>query len=166
MTVVAAGAGIYAANLKLQLDDVELRLIDAVVKLQASEERVAATAAQVTAVRASLALVTAPDTLDLRLAGQRPSPGASGRAFHSPSRGVLFAANDLPQLPPDRVYQVWLLTRGAPISAGLFRPDAQGNVTTAFDPIPNAPAPVGFAVSIEPDGGVPAPTGAIYLATQ
>ena len=166
MALVAAGAGVYAANLKRQLDDVQLRLVDAVVKLQASEERVAAASAQVTAVRASLALVTAPDMLDLRLAGQRPSPQASGRAFHSRSRGLLFAANDLPPLPPDRVYQVWLLTRGAPVSAGLFRPDEQGNVTAAFNPIPNAPVPVGFAVSLEPDGGVPAPTGAIYLATQ
>ena len=166
MALLAAGAGVYAANLKLQLDDVELRLIDAVVKLQASEERVAAASAQVTAVRASLALVTAPDMLDLRLAGQRPSPRASGRAFHSRSRGLLFAASDLPPLPPDRVYQVWLLTRGAPVSAGLFRPDAQGSVTAAFDPIPDAPVPVGFAVSLEPEGGVPAPTGAIYLATQ
>jgi len=166
MALVAAGAGIYAANLKSQLDDVELRLVDAVVKLQASEDRVAAASAQVTAIRASLALVTAPDVLDLRLAGQRPSPRANGRAFHSRSRGLLFAASDLPPLPPDRVYQLWLLTRGAPVSAGLFRPDPQGNVTAAFDPIPDAPVPVGFAVSLEPEGGVPAPTGAIYLATQ
>ena len=164
--LVAAGAGIYASNLKLQLDDVELRLVDAVMKLQASEQRVAGAAAEVTAVRANLALLSAPDILDLKLAGKAPAADATGRAFISRSRGLLFAAAKLPQLPDDRTYQLWFLTRGAPVSAGIVRPDAQGNITAAFDALPDAPLPTGFAVSVEPEGGVPAPTGAIYLVTQ
>ena len=37
-------------------------------------------------------------------------------------------------------------------------------MTAAFDTPAGTPEPTGLAVSIEPDGGVPAPTGAIYLA--
>ena len=166
MLLVAAGAGIYAANLKLQLEDVELRLVDAVMKLQASEMQVANASAEMTAVRTNLALLSAPDVQDLQLLGKAPAAEATGRAFISRRRGLLFAASNLPQLPGDRTYQLWFLTRGAPVSAGIVKPDPQGNVTAAFDPLPDAPVPTGFAVSVEPDGGVPAPTGAIYLVTQ
>ncbi|MEQ1912022.1 MAG: anti-sigma factor [Vicinamibacterales bacterium] len=166
MLLVAAGAGIYASNLKLQLDDVELRLVDAVMKLQASEMQLANASAAVTAVRTNLALLSAPDVQDLKLSGKAPAVDATGRAFISRTRGLLFAASNLPQLPGDRTYQLWFLTRGAPVSAGIVKPDPQGNITAAFDALPDAPVPTGFAVSVEPEGGVPAPTGAIYLVTQ
>ena len=166
MLLVASGTGIYAANLRLQLEDVELRLVDAVMKLQASELRVASASAEVTAVRTNLALLSAPDVQDLKLSGKAPAADATGRAFISRTRGLLFAASNLPQLPGDRTYQLWFLTRGAPVSAGIVKPDPQGNITAAFDALPDAPVPTGFAVSVEPDGGVPAPTGAIYLVTQ
>lgn len=166
MLLVASGAGIYASNLKLQLEDVELRLVDAVMKLQASQMQVANASAEVTAVRTNLALLSAPDVQDLKLSGKAPAANATGRAFISRTRGLLFAASNLPQLPGDRTYQLWFLTRGAPVSAGIVKPDPQGNVTAAFDAVPDAPVPTGFAVSVEPDGGVPAPTGAIYLVTQ
>lgn len=165
--VVAAVSGIYASNLKLQLEDVELRLVDAVMKLQASEQQVASASAEVSAVRTNLALLTAPDVIDLKLAGNAPAADATARAFISRTRGLLFAASSLPPLPPDRTYQLWYLTRGAPVSAGLVRPDEQGNVTAAFDVPADAPqAPTGFAVSLEPDGGVPSPTGPILLASR
>lgn len=166
MLLVASGAGIYASNLKLQLEDVELRLVDAVMKLQASQMQVASASAEVTAVRTNLALLSAPDVQDLKLSGKAPAADATGRAFISRTRGLLFAASNLPQLPGDRTYQLWFLTRGAPVSAGIVKPDPQGNVTAAFDVLPDAPVPTGFAVSVEPEGGVPAPTGAIYLVTQ
>src|SRR5205085_2767212 len=37
--LVAAGAGVYAANLRNQYDDVTLRLVDAVTKLQLSQQQ-------------------------------------------------------------------------------------------------------------------------------
>jgi hypothetical protein len=46
-----------------------------------------------------------------------------------------------------------------------LKPDTQGTAAATFD-APTIPAFAGMAVSLEPDGGVPAPTGAIYLATQ
>lgn len=167
MLIAAIGAGLYAFNLQTRLDDVQVRLAAAVTRLRESELQLAAASQEATTARASLVLVTAPDTLDLKLAGQGPATRASGRAFISRSRGLLFAAAQLPALPENRTYQLWYLTRGAPVSAGLVKPDPQGTITTALPVAPDAPAdPAGFAVSIEPDGGVPAPTGAIVLVTQ
>jgi anti-sigma-K factor RskA len=55
------------------------------------------------------------------------------------------------------------VTANQPISAGLFRPDDQGSVTASFETPADMPTPVAMAVTLEPDGGVPAPTGDKYL---
>jgi anti-sigma-K factor RskA len=89
---------------------------------------------------------------------------ASARAFWSRSRGMVFTASNLPALPPGRVYQLWVLTaQPAPISAGLLTPDSQGSVNETFITPSDIPQPVALAVTIEPAGGVPSPTGEKYL---
>jgi anti-sigma-K factor RskA len=55
------------------------------------------------------------------------------------------------------------VTAARPISAGTVRPDDRGAVTTFFPTAPDIPPPVAMAVTIEPDGGVPSPTGEKYL---
>jgi anti-sigma-K factor RskA len=77
---------------------------------------------------------------------------------------MVFTASNLPPLPAGRVYQLWVLTaQPAPLSAGLLTPDAQGGVNETFSTPPDIPQPVALAVTIEPAGGVPAPTGEKYL---
>jgi len=163
--LVAAGVAMWVVDLQSRLRDSEQRLSDAIARLSDSEQRLQASQQETTTVRQTLALLTVSDSIELRLAGQAPARQASARAFLSRSRGVLFAASNLPPIPAGRTYQVWYLTRGAPVSAGLIKPDADGGAMAEFTP-PSVAVPVGMAVSLEPDGGVPAPTGAIYLATQ
>jgi anti-sigma-K factor RskA len=164
--LLAAGAALYASDLRLQLRDAQGRLSVAVARLQETQAQLTTARADAAGVRTSLALLTSPDVLDLRLNGLTPARQARGRALMSRTRGLLFAASNLPPLPPARVYQLWYLTGGAPVSAGLVQPDAQGTVMASFDVPTDVPNTTGFAVSIEPEGGVPAPTGALYLATQ
>jgi hypothetical protein len=165
LLLVAAGAGVYAANAHNQLEDVKLRLVDAVLKLQLAEERVTNATAASDAMRENLALIAAPDAVETVLKGAGPAPDAMARVFSSPSRGLLIAATNLPAIPDDQTYQLWLMTRGAPVSAGLVRPDQQGNVTAAFDPVANAPQPTGLAISLEQAGGAEKPSGPICLVS-
>jgi anti-sigma-K factor RskA len=59
---------------------------------------------------------------------------------------------------------LWILTaQPAPTSVGLLKPNEGGDVTAVFKTPADIPAPVAMAVTIEPDGGVPAPTGDKYL---
>ena len=51
----------------------------------------------------------------------------------------------------------------SPVSAGLLAPDPIGRVTTRFDSPQLAGEPVAMAVTLEPEGGVRAPTGEKYL---
>jgi anti-sigma-K factor RskA len=112
---------------------------------------------------ASVAVLTAPDVARVDLAGQPMAPQASARAFWSRSRGMVFTASNLPPLPAGRTYQLWVVTAEKPVSAGFLAPDASGNVSETFNTPPDIPQPVAIAVTIEPAGGVPAPTGDRYL---
>ena len=50
-----------------------------------------------------------------------------------------------------------------PISAGTANPDDRGTITAFFATPPDIPVPVAMAVTDEPEGGVPSPTGNRYL---
>ena len=74
-------------------------------------------------------------------------------------RGV-FVAQNLKPLPTDKDYQLWVIDPkyAAPVSAGVFHVDAQGNAHVSFKadkPIESASK---FAVTMEPKGGLPIPT--------
>ena len=163
MLVLAIGLGTYTVTLRHRLTGLEAMLRDAMARLDRSERQLASATQDAERAQLRLAVLTAPDMKQVDLAGQPPAPRAAGRVFLSASNGLVFAASQLPPLPAGRTYQLWLLTPGAPVSAGLMKPDQNGRVTAAFDVPPGAASPTGLAVSIEPEGGVPAPTGALYL---
>ena len=163
--VLAIGlAAVWTSAVRARLDAIDSALREARDRLTRNEERSTIATREAADAQAQLAVLTASDLRQVALAGQPTAPGASGRAFLSPSHGVLFAASNLPALPAGRTYQLWYLTTGAPVSAGLFKPDSSGRAVLALAPPTAVSAPAGLAVSIEPDGGVAAPTGAIYLA--
>jgi len=136
---------------------------------QRAHEQLAMATSQMASARAvadraqeQMDIIAARDVVLVALAGQSPAPSATGRVYWSPSRGLAFAASNLPPLAEGRVYQLWLVTSGAPVSAALITPDANG-AARALVPGAGAIEPKAFAVTIEPAGGVPAPTGAMYL---
>jgi hypothetical protein len=163
--VLAAGLGIYTSQLRGRIGALESELRDARVHAAAAELRAIDAQQAVAGTRITVAVLTAPDVARIDLAGQAPvAPAASARAFWSRSRGMVFTASNLPQLPAGRVYQLWVLTaQPAPISAGLLTPDAQGSVNETFNTPADIPQPVALAVTIEPAGGVSSPTGDKYL---
>jgi TolA-binding protein len=80
-------------------------------------------------------------------------------------RGVL-VVEGLAPLSGDRDYQLWILdaSSGAPISGGVFQPNARGETRTEFtaaDPVQSADR---YAISIERKGGAPVPTRYILLS--
>ena len=103
------------------------------------------------------------DVRRVDLAGQPVAPAASARAFWSRSRGLVITASNLPPLPPGRIYQLWFVTARAAVSAGLLTPDDRGGLTSTLSTRPDVPDPVALAVTLEPEGGRPAPTGDKYL---
>jgi anti-sigma-K factor RskA len=88
----------------------------------------------------------------------RADDQAHGRVFVNRNRGLVFVGSQLPQLAANRTFQLWLIpAAGAPQSAGVFRPNPAGD----FVNVQTRPIDTGIqavAVSVEPEGGSPAPT--------
>ena len=160
---LAAGLTIYTAQLRTRITTLEGELREARDRAAATERQMADAQRAAAGAQASVAVLTAPDVARIDLAGQTVAPKASARAFWSRSRGMVFTASNLPPLPAGRTYQLWVVTAQAPISAGLLTPDVSGNVSETFSTPQDLPQPVAMAVTIEPAGGVPAPTGDRYL---
>lgn len=164
LVVLAVGIGVYAARLQVRVTVLEERLEQALLQASAAETAVADARRVNAELQSAMGVLAAPDLVRIDLAGQAPAPQATARALWSRARGMVFTASNLPPLPAGQVYQVWVLPAAqAPISAGLLTPDPGGAGQTYFNTPPDIPPPTAVAVSIEPAGGVPAPTGAIYL---
>jgi hypothetical protein len=104
--------------------------------------------------------LTATDALRVTVVPPRATPQPQGRAIYVPGRSsLIFLANNLPALPARRAYELWLIPRsGSPIAAGVFKPDAYGNVTVVNPHLPKAVETKTFAVTVEPETGSPSPT--------
>lgn len=163
LLVISAGLGLYSWSLEQRIVGLRERLADAITRLDRSEQQLTVAAGAVSTAERRLAVLLAPDMRQVDLEGQQPAPRASGRAFWSRSRGLVFTAAQLPPLPTGRTYQLWLVAATAPISAGRLAPDQSGSVAQAFEIPADVPTPVAIALTIEPEGGMPAPSGDKYL---
>jgi len=98
------------------------------------------------------------------LKGTGPTPQASGNVYWDPENDkAVFCAFDLPPAPADKDYQLWMIRGSEPIDAGVFSIDAQGKGLSFFKTIPEDRELSAFAVTLEPKGGLPKPSGAIHL---
>jgi anti-sigma-K factor RskA len=110
-------------------------------------------------------LLRDPGTRVVALKGTSPAVTGTARVvWNERVGGHLFVAN-LPPAPAGKTYELWTIAGGKPAPAGVFDVDASGQVTHRVAPAPATPVEI-FAVSIEPAGGVPAPTGPIVLASS
>ncbi|HEV2495246.1 MAG TPA: anti-sigma factor [Terriglobia bacterium] len=132
-------------------------------ELETAQEQKEAQAAEA---RAVLDVLTAADTVKVALVpGGVAKPVPQGRALYNAGKGrLLFYAANLPALPSGRTYELWLIpTVGAPINAGVFEPDQKGNGQVLLPPLEPGLKPKAFAVTVEPAGGVPMPTGPMVM---
>jgi anti-sigma-K factor RskA len=71
---------------------------------------------------------------------------------------------DLPAPPSDKDYQLWYVTQNAKISAAVFRTNDHGRSVLKLTLPPEALVGLAAtAVTLEPRGGSPQPTGKFYL---
>jgi len=163
LLAVTVGLGGYSLSLRARVADLEVRLADATSRTLLATRAMGEAQRVALQTQSTVDVLTAPDLARIDLAGQPTAPSAQARALWSRRRGMVFTASNLPQLPAGRVYQVWVVTADARISAGLIMPDNSGSTTAMFATPPDIAQPVAVAVTLEPAGGVPQPTGAFYL---
>ena len=112
-----------------------------------------------------VATLTAPDALRVTLVAAKTPPQPQGKAFYVRDRASLvFLASNFPALPAQKAYELWLIpTDGAPIPAGVFKPDARGSATVVNPPLPAGTQAKAFAITVEPESGSTAPTMPIMM---
>jgi anti-sigma-K factor RskA len=104
-------------------------------------------------------LLAARDTMVVPLMPMPGMPKGMGRVTYNKDMGMLMYDGKLGPAPANKSYQLWLVPmRGDPINAGVFNPKA-GQTDHWMMQFPPGVAPKAFAVTLEPAGGMPHPTG-------
>lgn len=149
--------GVYASGLRRQVDALQARA----TRLEAERTRLAERVQQGEATVASL---SGPAVKVIDMAAARPADPTGRMFWDTRTARWTFFAHNLPATRPGREYQLWLVTADRKISAGTFRPGPRGSavVQAEYELPPESLQAV--AVTEEPAGGQPQPTGAIVLA--
>ena len=160
-SIAAVALGLYTLTLRQRIDALQAQLLEVNARFERDLQIARASADRANQLSVILA---AADMRRIDLAGQVKAPQAVGRAYWSASRGLIFTATNLPALGAGRQYQLWVIPPGKPpVSAGLLDLEADGRAIVLVDS--STASQVGtVAVTNEPAGGVPQPTGDMVLA--
>jgi hypothetical protein len=112
-----------------------------------------------------LTLLTSPDAVHVALNPQKAPKQPSGTAIFSPSqKRMIFMASNLGPVPEGKAYELWIIpSTGAPIAAGVFKPDDHGNAIMMDHKMPEGVEAKAFAITIENQEGSDKPTSPIVL---
>ena len=111
-----------------------------------------------------IAAMTGPDVKVVALMNQGARQPLGRMMWNRASNDWIMVTYNLRQPKPGMTYQVWLVTDSAKISAGTFKPDAQGNTFMHARYALDRNALKAVAITEEPEGGMPSPTGPMVVA--
>ncbi len=98
--------------------------------------------------------------------GSEVNPVGYGKIIWDPDRrSAILQVSNLPAVPEGKDYQLWIIKDQKKISAGVFAVrDTAANFFKIDSLAVTNPREIGaFAVTLEPKGGMPQPTGDIYM---
>lgn len=100
------------------------------------------------------------------MSGMEANPNGYGKViWDSESNRALLQVSNLPAVPSDKDYQLWIIKNNKPVSAGVFT--VNDPEKDSFFKIEEMEASEqtadAFAITMEPKGGMPQPTGDMYL---
>ena len=116
--------------------------------------------------REAIEIVTAPGARMSELAGTKEMPGAHGMVAFDKNGRAIVMAKGLPPPPAGKAYQLWFIAGGKPMPGKVFMTDESGTGSLSDHMPAEAMSGAVFAITLEPAGGVRAPTGAVYLSSQ
>jgi anti-sigma-K factor RskA len=151
--VVVFAASLWRENAQLHLS------------LALAKERVVENTRQLAELQRVAGPILEPEAQRVTLVSVKTPPQPQGKAFYLQNRGnLLFVASNLLPLPPQKAYELWLIpAQGAPIPAGVFKPDAHGSATVVNPPLPAGAEAKAFAITVENEAGATSPTMPIVM---
>jgi anti-sigma-K factor RskA len=133
--------------------------------LASANSQMAENVRQLEEIRRVAAPIIEPSAQRVTLVSLKTPPQPQGKAFYLKNRASLvFVANNMPALPAQKAYELWLIpVQGAPIPAGVFKPDARGSATVVNPPLPAGAEAKAFAITVENEAGSSSPTTPIVM---
>jgi anti-sigma-K factor RskA len=133
--------------------------------LASAGSRAAKSAREMEELRRIAEPILEPEAQRVTLVATKDPPQPQGKVFYLRNRGSLvLLANNLPALPPQRAYELWLIPKsGAPIPAGVFKPDAHGSASVVNPPLAAGAEAKAFAITVENETGSATPTMPIVM---
>jgi anti-sigma-K factor RskA len=105
-----------------------------------------------------------PNVVIINLLTPQPNLKSRGRILWDRKHNkALFYGLNLPSVPSGKTYQLWVIADHTPVNMGIFKVDEKGNSIMKLESLPEPSKIQKFAVTLEPEGGVPLPTGEIFL---
>jgi anti-sigma-K factor RskA len=155
----------WVAALALGLMTVWLQKLDLQRRIAGLESASAQQLAELQRAREVVSTLTATDALRVTLVAAKTPPQPQGKAIYVRARSsLIFLASNFQALPAQKAYELWLIPiNGAPIPAGVFKPDAHGSATVIDPPLPLGVEAKAFAITVEPENGSSVPTMPIIM---
>lgn len=156
--LAAAALALLAGWFWRQSDQLSQRV--AQLDTQSAEQQ-----AQLQQAREVVATLTATDALVVPVTAPNTPPQPQGKAIYVRDKArLIFVASNLPALPAQKAYELWLIpVQGAPIPAGVFKPDSRGSAIVVHPPLPAGVQAKAFAITVEPEAGSSSPTMPIVM---
>lgn len=111
-----------------------------------------------------VALIQARGTQLVDLNATKMAPGAVAKIAFSTRGEAMLMARGLPAAPAGKEYQLWFIVSGkAPMPGKSFSVDKNGSGMLQDSVPADAMTSSAFAITLEPTGGMPQPTGQMYL---
>ena len=105
-----------------------------------------------------------PDVKTVELASAMTNIDSSAKLmWNEDTSGALLLVSKMPALKAGMEYQVWCMEDGKPVSIGTFTVNKDGKSMMEIDLMPEPSKDMQVLVTLEPEGGMPEPTGATYL---
>jgi anti-sigma-K factor RskA len=163
---VLLGISLYntAQSNKIKSD----QIVELNQKIATIEQKINLTQTQLESERRERELLASPASFIKALDGTEEIPTAKARLVFDPKTGqALLYVEGLPAAPKGKAYQIWFISDPKhPAPGKTFETDQNGKGILRDEiPAQNIKAGV-FAVTLEPIGGSPTPTGSIVLKTD
>jgi hypothetical protein len=146
-------AGLLAVAVYLGVSNQEYRQEGILLRNQVRQQT-----SKVARLTEAFAILSGPHTTEASFGGARPQP-PQGKVFLNPVRGVLLVASNLPPPSPGKIYEMWLIPKGAkPVPAGLFRSEDDGSALHVRPGAVDTASTAAVAVTVEREAGADQPT--------
>ncbi len=162
---IAATVALVATGAQLMRVSAERNTVrDRLVSIDTLTPRVDSLASALNQKEAMITAMTGPDVMVVPLASADAREQRGRVMWNRASNDWIMVTYGMPQPRQGMMYQVWLVTDDARIPAGMFRPDSDGKAMMQTTHALSRDALRGVAITEEPEGGVPAPTGPTVAA--